>query len=398
MPLRAGIFWATCFHTRMIQLRPALLRIGFTFALMIAFAVTAATPKEVLVYFGTYTRANGPSKGIYVSKLDLKSGHVSEPELAAEATSPSFLAIHPNKRFLYAVGEIQKGGVMSFSIEGDGKLKFLNERPSGGAGPTHLTVDRAGKNVLVANYGGGSIACLPIAADGSLAPVSAFIQHQGSSVDAGRQKGPHAHGIYTDAANKFVFVPDLGLDKIMIYKFDVAKGALTPNNPAFAPVAPGSGCRHFAFAPKGQFAYVINEMTCTVTAFSYAASSGTLTEIQTVSTLPAGEKVEKGYSTAEVFVHPSGKFLYGSNRGHDTIAVYAIDQKGGTLKLVQNAPTQVEIPRGFGIDPTGKYLIAGGQSSNDAAVFRIDQKTGSLTATGQTLKVGSPVCVEFLAR
>jgi len=362
----------------------------------------AAQPKEALVYFGTYTREAKDrvvSKGIYVSRLDFKSGQLTEPELAAEAVNPAFLAIHPNKRFLYAVGEVSKGGgVMAYAIQDDGRLKLLNERPSGGAGPTHLVVDRAGKNVLVANYGGGSIACLPLNDDGSLKPMSAFVQHTGSSVNPQRQKEPHAHGIYTDPANNFVFVPDLGLDKVMIYKFDSAAGKLAPNEPAFAAVKPGSGPRHFAFTPKGQFAYVINELVCTMTAFSYAPASGTLTEVQTISTLPEGVNVEKGMSTAEVFTHPTGRFLYGSNRGHDTIVVYAINQKDGSLKVVEHEPTQTKIPRGFGIDPTGRYLIAGGQNSDNATVFRIEGKNGALTPTGQSVKVGSPVCVEFVTR
>jgi len=258
-------------------------------------------------------------------------------------------------------------------------------------------VDRAGKNVLVANYGGGSIACLPIGPDGKLAEAASFIQHEGSSVNPGRQKGPHAHGIYTDAASQFVFVPDLGLDKVMIYKLSAAGGKLTPNDPPFAAVAPGSGPRHFGFTPNGRFGYVINEMLCTMTAFSYDAKRGALKEVQTVSTLPAGVAVEKGFSTAEVFAHPNGKFLYGSNRGHDTIAVFAIDPKTGKLTAIQHAPSVVKVPRGFGIDPTGRYLIAGGQNSDNAAVFRIDGSTGKLSPTGQIVTVGSPVCVVFLA-
>lgn len=361
-----------------------------------ALATTAAQPKETLVYFGTYTR--GPSKGIYVSRLDLASGKLSEPELAVEAKNPGFLALHPNKRFLYAVGELEKGGgVSAFAIDAKtGHLTLLNQQSSGGAGPTHLTVDGAGKNVLVANYSGGSIACLPVGSDGKLSEATSFIQHQGSSVNPQRQKGPHAHGIYTDPASKFVFVPDLGLDKLMIYKLDAATGKLTPNNPPFAAVAPGAGPRHFGFTPNGKFAYVINEMVCTMTAFSYAAASGTLTEVQTISTLPG--EVEKGFSTAEVFAHPNGKFLYGSNRGHDTIAVFAIDQATGKLKLIQHEPSQVKVPRGFGIDPTGQFLIVGGQNSDDATVFRIDPKSGKLTPTGQIVQVGAPVCVVFLAR
>lgn len=358
-------------------------------------ATAASSP--VSVYFGTYT--GKASKGIYLSHLDLANGHLSDPTLVAETQNPGFLSIHPNKKFLYSVGEMEKGGgVNAWSIDPkSGMLTKLNAQSSGGTGPTHLVVDRDGKNVLVANYSGGSVACLPINPDGTLRPASAFVQHTGSSVNRSRQEAPHAHGIYTDPANRFVFVPDLGLDQLKIYRFDAAKGTLTPNDPAFASVAPGSGPRHFGFDPKGRFGFVINEMVCTMTAFNYDATVGKLTEIHTVSTLPQGVSVQPSYSTAEVFVHPSGKFLYGSNRGHDTIAVFSIDPQGH-LKLIENEPTQAKIPRGFGIDPTGQYLIAGGQSSDNAFVFRIDQKTGHLEPTGQKVSVGSPVCVEFLVK
>ncbi len=360
------------------------------------YSATAAS-SQVSVYFGTYT--GKASKGIYHSQLDLATGHLSDPTLVGEATNPGFLAIHPKKRFLYSVGEVEKGGgVTAWSIDPkSGMLSKLNQQPSGGPGPTHLVVDPAGKNVLVANYSGGSVACLPINTDGTLRPASAFVQHTGSSVNRSRQEAPHAHGIYTDPANRFVFVPDLGLDQVKIYRFDAENGTLTPNNPAFAAVAPGAGPRHFSFDPKGRFGFVINEMVCTMTAFSYDAKAGRLTEIHTVSTLPQGVAVDPSYSTAEVFVHPNGKFLYGSNRGHDTIAVFSIDSKGH-LKLIENEPSLAKIPRGFGIDPTGQYLIAGGQNSDNAFVFRIHQKTGHLEPTGQKVSVGSPVCVEFLSR
>ncbi len=373
------------------------------FAALLLLAVlpraSAAPAVDSVVYIGSYT---GPkSKGIYTFRLNGTTGEVSAPELAAEAKNASFVAIHPNRRLLYSVGETAdfngkpSGSVTAFSIDlPTGKLTRLNQQSSVGAGATHLSVDAIGKNVLVANYGGGSIASLPIKADGRLGEATAFIQHEGGSVDKARQKGPHAHGIYVDPANAFVFVPDLGMDKVMIYRFDAEKGKLAANDPAFAAVAPGSGPRHFAFHPSGNFAYVINEMFCTVTAFSYDAKRGALKEFQTISTLPGA--VEKGFSTAEIEVHPSGKFLYGSNRGHHSIVVYAIDEHTGRLTLVQHQSTEGQTPRGFGIDPSGNWLLAGNQGTHNVAVFKIDTATGKLQSTGRRLEVGSPVCVRFV--
>jgi 6-phosphogluconolactonase len=259
-------------------------------------------------------------------------------------------------------------------------------------------VDQPGANVLVANYGGGSVGCLPLNEDGALTPLSAFIQHHGSSAHPKRQTQPHAHGIYTDPANRFVLVPDLGLDKVMVYRFDAATGSLEANEPPFAPLAPGSGPRHLTISPTGHFVYVINELTCTLSTFSYDQQRGVLTEIQTVSTLPNEVPLEAGFTAAEVYLHPSGRFLYGSNRGHDSLTVYAVQPKKGTLTFVENVPSRTAVPRGFGIDPTGNYLIVGGQQSDDAAVFRIDSDTGRLQATGQKVRVGAPVCVTFVPR
>jgi len=361
----------------------------------------ASPPREFLVYFGTYTGAK--SKGIHVSRFDPATGRLSAPELAAESPSPSFLAVHPTGRFLYSVNEVgsfqgkPSGSVTAFGIDPQtGKLTALNSASSVGSGPCHLIVDNAGRNVLLANYGGGSVAVLPIQPDGRLSESSSFVQHTGSSVNPDRQKGPHAHAIELDSANRFAFVPDLGLDKIMIYRFDPAKGALTANTPPAANIKPGSGPRHLAFRPDGRFAYVINEMLCTITAFSYDTERGELKELQTVSTLPEGLAVKPGYSTAEIQVHPSGKFLYGSNRGHDTIAVFAVDRKKGTLSLVENVSTRGRIPRNFSVDPTGRFLFAANQDSHSVVVFRIDPKSGRLTPTGQVLDVGSPVSVAFV--
>jgi 6-phosphogluconolactonase len=335
--------------------------------------------------------------------LSPATGKLSTPELAVTTTNPSFLAIHPGHRLLYSVGEMESfqskrtGAVSAFSIDSaTGKLTMLNQQPSGGGGPCHLVVDKAGKNVLVANYGGGSVAALPIGTDGKLGEATAFIQHTGSSVNPQRQKEPHAHSINLDAANRFAFAADLGLDQVLVYKFTANTGALVPNDPPFATVNPGAGPRHFAIHPSQRFAYVINEMQCTVTAFKYEARRGKLSRLQTISTLPEGVSVRPEFSTAEVQVHPSGKFLYGSNRGHDSIAVFAINGRSGQLTLIENQPTQGKTPRNFGIDPTGEYLLAANQNSDTVVVFRIDSKTGRLMPTGQSVEVGAPVCVKIL--
>lgn len=357
-------------------------------------------PERFAVYVGTYT---GPkSQGIYRFELDLKSGRASEPTLVAETRNPSFLAIHPNRRFLYAVSEVadlngkKTGGVSAFAIDpASGKLQPLNEQPSEGTGPCYLVVDHSGKNVLVANYGSGSVAVLPIGADGQLRSPSSSIQHKGMGTNPQRQEGPHAHSINVDAANRFAVAADLGLDKLFVYQFDAAQGKLTPNDPPFAKVANGAGPRHFAFHPNGKFAYVINEMHLTVTAFAWDAQRGTLTELQTVTTLPPKTEGEH-LSTAEVQVHPSGRFLYGSNRGHDSLAIFRIDPQTGQLTPAGHQPTGGKTPRNFGIDPTGQFLLAANQGSNTLVLFRIHPQTGELQPTGQTVQVPTPVCVKFL--
>jgi 6-phosphogluconolactonase len=362
---------------------------------------TPAKPEKLWVYIGTYTKT--ASKGIYLLELDLASGKLQPVGLAAETVNPSFLAIHPSRPLLYAVGEMatfggkKTGAVSAFSIAPKtGMLTLLNQQSTEGAGPCHVSVDRSGRCVLVANYTGGSVACLPIQDDGRLAEAASFVQHVGSSVNEKRQKGPHAHSINVDPANRFAFAADLGLDKILIYRLDPAKGQLTPNQPAFASVPAGAGPRHFAFHPNGRYAYVINEMGCTVTAFQYDADRGSLEPIETVSTLPEGLAADPSITTAEVQVHPSGKFLYGSNRGHHSIAVFAIDPATGKLRAIDHTPTQGKNPRNFGVDPTGTYLLAAHQDTDNIVVFRIDPATGKLTPTGQSVTVPMSVCVKFL--
>jgi 6-phosphogluconolactonase len=363
---------------------------------------TATSPGDLLVYFGTYTNGT-KAKGIYVSRLNPATGAVTPPQLAAETASPSFLAVHPSGNFVYSVNETTTtngkatGSVSAFAVDrSSGLLKALNQQSSEGAGPAHLIVDKDGRNVLVANYTGGSVAVLPLEKNGRLKSASAFVQHTGSSVNPERQKEPHAHSINLDAANRFAYVADLGLDKILIYRFDPGKGLLTLNEPPSASVKPGAGPRHFALHPTGRFAYVINEINCTITAFTNDASKGELREIHTVSTLPATQAMQPGFSGAEVQVHPSGKFLYASNRGHDSIAVFSIDQNSGRLTYVENEPTQGSTPRGFGIDPDGGYLLVGNQKSDSVVVLKIDPQNGKLAPTGIKIEVGSPVCVKFV--
>jgi 6-phosphogluconolactonase len=272
----------------------------------------------------------------------------------------------------------------------------LNQQSSGGEGPCHLVLDKQGKHVLAANYGGGSVCVLPIQEDGRLGEATAVVQHQGSSANKQRQEGPHAHSINLDAANRFAFAADLGLDKVLIYRYDAAKGTLTPNEPPSIDLAPGSGPRHFAFHPSGRYAYVINEMANTVTAMNYDAAKGVLKEVQTVSTLP--RDVKGNTWTAEVVVHPSGKFLYGSNRGHNSIAVFAIDENTGKLTPGGHASHQIKIPRNFNVDPTGALLLVANQDGNSIVVFRIDPRTGELTPTETVAEVPKPVCVKMMAR
>jgi 6-phosphogluconolactonase len=357
------------------------------------------TMSKYLVYVGTYTTQQ--SKGIYAFRFDPATGQTSALGLAGETVNPAYLTVHPSRRFVYAINELveykgQPGGsVTAFAIDpGTYKLTYLNEVPSGGAGDCHLAVDKTGKHVIVANYIGGNIAVFPVLKDGRLGASSALVQHSGTGVNPKRQEGPHPHSVYLSADNRFVISADLGLDEVFVYRFDAAKGTLAPNDSPFAKVNPGAGPRHLAFHPNGKFAYVINEMQSTVTAFSYEPVSGVLHELQTISTLPkdfTGENTD-----AEVEVHPSGKFLYASNRGHDTIAVYAIDAHKGTLTQIADVPTQGKTPRNFAIDPTGSYLWAANQDSDSIVLFRINPNTGLLAPTGQVLEVSLPVCVTFM--
>lgn len=349
------------------------------------------------VYIGTYTRNEG--RGIYRARFDRDTGSLSEVELAAETDSPAFLALHPDGNVLYSVNEISQfqgeegGGVSAFRINpSNGELALLNQVSAKGAGPCHITVDQTGQTVLVANYGAGSVAAFPIQADGSLGTAGSVIQHQGSSVHPRRQQGPHAHAVVMSPEGNYVFAADLGLDQILIYQLDSAKGLLTPADPPAVNLAPGAGPRHFVFHTSGQFAYSINELDSTVTAFRY--ESGKLETIQTISTLP--DDFEDENYPSEIMIHPNGRFLYGSNRGHDSIVIYEISQPDGLLTFVGHEPTQGPTPRYFGIEPSGSYLLSASQQEGTISVFEIDADTGTLRFTGQTIDVPTPVCIVFV--
>ncbi len=383
----------------MLCIYSRLLRATMLLAAILFFSDTAQA-ERYRVFVGTYTGGDSISKGVYSCEFDAETGKLSDPVLAAELINPSFLAIHPSGKYLYAVNEVSEGpgrgngAVTALTINADGTLTKINHQASEGGAPCHCNVDSTGTNLLIANYGGGNVAVYPISDDGSLKPVSCNIQHEGSSVDKSRQEAPHAHSINVSSDNKFAYAADLGLDKIMIYKLDAEAHTLSPANQPAALVTPGGGPRHFSIHPSGKFAYTNNEMTMVVTGFSRNPEDGSLRAIQEISTIPAGFNGRK--STAECLVHPSGRFLYVSNRGHETITAYTIDQETGLLSYVGNEPTGGKEPRNFFIDPSGKWLLAENQNSDTVYVFSIDQQTGELNPTGDFVTVGRPVCIRMV--
>jgi 6-phosphogluconolactonase len=346
------------------------------------------------VYVGTYT--DGESEGIYRFTLDPDTGRASPPVLAAPAENPSFLARHPSGRYLYAVGEMgefqgeRTGAVSAFAVDLEtGDLVLLNQQPSMGTGPCHLVVDGSGRTVLVANYGSGTVTALPVEEDGRLAEPSSVQAHAGSGPNASRQEGPHAHGLALDAPGRRAFAADLGADRVFVYDLEASTGGLTPGDPPAVALAPGSGPRHVVFDPSGTHLYSINELDSTVTVLRYDAARGALEHVQTVSTLPEGFEGESW--TAEIAVSPDGRFLYGSNRGHDSLAVFAVDAGSGRLTPVGHVPTGGRWPRHFSIEPGGRWLLAANQRSDNVVVFRLDPESGMPTPAGE-VPVPKPVC------
>jgi 6-phosphogluconolactonase len=357
---------------------------------------------EYFVYAGTYTGVD--SKGIYGYRFDEAQGKLTPIGLVAEVANPSFVVTDPAQRHLYAVTEMTERGPNAYKLNGtissyaidpkDGSLKFLNRVSSKGGGPCHLEVDKTGKILFVANYGSGSVASFTLQDDGSIGAMTGIDQHSGSSVNPQRQKGPHAHSVVISPDNRFLFVPDLGLDRIVIYRIDAANRTFSLNKPAFVSVGPGLGPRHFTFGPGERFAYAICEMGSSVVAFSYDRESGTLTPVQTISTLPEGFTGED--NSAEIQIGQSGRFLYASNRGDDSITVFQIDRRSGTLIKKAVVPTKGKIPRNFVIDPAGRYLLAANQNTNNIVVFKIDPANGLLTLANQEVDISAPVSLLFV--
>ncbi len=359
---------------------------------------STSSDSQHLMYVGTYTRET--SAGIYAYRFDSESGTAEELGLVAEMREPSFLALHPTGQYLYAVSETDdfdedgSGSVVSFQVSANsGALTKLNEVSSRGGWPCHINVDASGRMLIVANYKGGNIASFPINEDGSVGEATSFFQHEGSSIHE-RQDQPHAHSADFSADNRFAFFSDLGLDQVKIYRADPSAATLAPHDPTNVTVEAGSGPRHLALHPGGRSAYGVNELSSTVTVYDYDAEAGELSVAQTVSTLPEGFEGEN--YTAEIYVHPSGEFVYASNRGHDSIAVFALDPSTGRLTPKEQVSTNGEWPRNFTFSPNGRYLLVANQNSDNVVVFSIDSETGALIPTGIDLSIDAPVCLLFL--
>lgn len=362
-------------------------------------ASTPAKANTLLMYVGCYNTGKEP--GIHCYRLDLGTGALEYLADGPAVRNPSYLAIAPNHKYLYAVNEVDEfegqpaGSLSAFSIDAQsGALTLLNQKSSRGQGPCHVEIDETGKCALCANYGSGSVAALPIRPDGKLGDATAFVQDTGSGPNRERQAGPHAHSFNISPDNRFALAADLGLDKIFVYRLDAGACTLVPDDPPFARVPPGAGPRHMAFRPDGHYAYVINEMGSTVTAFNYRADDGRMHEIQTVSTLPSD--FHGSNTGAAIAVHPNGRFVYASNRGDNSIAIFSVDASTGRLTVVGHQPCGGKTPRDFCVDPTGAYLIVANQDTNNVVEYRIDAGTGRLSATGSQIDVDRPVCVVMM--
>jgi 6-phosphogluconolactonase len=350
----------------------------------------------MLVYIGTYTESirfgtgamlRGSGKGIHILRMDETTGALEMVDVMAGVVNPSYLTFDHGGKFLYAVNELK-----SYQ-EKTGGLRLLNRQPTDGTDPCHVTVDAERKHLFVANFMSGSVCVLRVRDDGSLDHISDFVQHHGASIDPVRQTGPHAHSVTLDKTNRIAFVPDLGLDRLFIYHFDPRRGMLHPNTVPWIEMQPGSGPRHVALHPDGTMLYLVNELNSTIATLAFDPATGTPRVLQVISTLPDGFHGEN--TCADVQLSPSGDFLYASNRGHDSIAIFAVDQHSGLLREIDHVPTEGRTPRGFGIDPSGEFLLVANQDSDSIVTFRVDALTGMLIPTGHVIQVPTPVCVTF---
>ncbi|AWT59771.1 MAG: 6-phosphogluconolactonase [Candidatus Moanabacter tarae] len=357
--------------------------------------------KDTLVYFGTATA--GESDGIYRCWLNSDNGELTGVALAANIGNPGFLAIHPSGLYLYSTGEKLEGderdagSVNAFSRKlTNGDLQLINRQSSVGAGPCHISIDENGNSLFVANYGGGSAAAFPVMSDGSLGEANSFIQHKGKSgVHPTRQNQSHAHSIFLDPSNRFALVCDLGLDQVLVYRIKPGIARLDPNNPPFARVAGGAGPRHLAFHQNRKWVYVLNEINSTVTVFSFNEEIGSLKEEQSISALPKDTSIES--TCAEIILSPDGHFLYASNRGHDSLAIYSVNEENGLLESVGHQSVLGRTPRNFAFDPTGNFVIVANQDTSDVYSFLYDEKSGNLEPTGSRIEIPNPICVRMIA-
>ncbi|MCX6238746.1 MAG: lactonase family protein [Bacteroidia bacterium] len=372
----------------------------FVFTILIIWLSTQfVTAQDNLVFFGTHSV--GTQKGISVAHFNSKTGILTKPELVAEAPAPAYFIIHPDGKSLYVCNsnDFAKGytgqTISSYSIDSKKEsITLLNQQSSGGADPSYICMDASKKFVLVANYKGSSVTVIAINHDGRLGEITANIKHTGRSIDTVRQTQPYVHSVRLDPTNRFALVADLGLDKLFVYRFNSKTGSLEPNDPPFVKVSPGSGPRHLAFHPNGKFVYLINEMASTVITFAWDSATGKLTELQTSSTLPADFKGKN--ACAEIEVYPNGKFLYASNRGHESLAVFAINNTTGKISLLECIPTLGHSPRNFAFDPTFKWLIVTNHGSDNAMVFKVDDKSGHLIPVGEPVPIVYPFGIRFL--
>ena len=379
-----------------------LLGAGLPFSMLANSQNLPHSQEPMMLLVGTYTSGESKSKGIYVLKFDPRNASITSHGVVGGVEDPSFLMFDQSRKFVYAVNETleyngkKSGSVSSFAVDAkNGSLTLLNKQPSMGAAPCHLTVSRNARFVLVANYFGGNVAVLPVNKDGSLVPAVDVEQHAGSGPNKDRQEAAHAHSVVLDPNGRFAFVNDLGVDRIFIYEFDPLTGSLNPNgNQSYYQTKPGAGPRHFKFLPSGKHAFVINELDMTISSLAYDAAKGTLRDVQTVSTVPAGFSGEN--TCADIHLTPDGSFLYGSNRGHDSLVGFRIDRSSGRMELIGHTPTRGKTPRNFTIDPTGRYLLVANQRSDSIVVFEIEKRTGRLKPLGEGINVPSPVCLQLI--